>query len=121
MHNPYEPTVQVTDSSPATTATALGVFETGVCWLLVFVGVLLMIGSLLLIGGNGYYWLVEPRPGPIKALMLFVILSIGVIPGILGFALQHYSRRFLRWRSTKARATWANSPGGADSQRLQNH
>jgi hypothetical protein len=98
MHNPYEPCLRVVASTWGGTATKVDLFRRVVCWLFMLLGVLLIVLSLLFIVGNGYSWLDGKQAVQVKTLMLFAVISLGAIPAVVGFALQHYSRRNLHSR-----------------------
>ena len=98
MQNPYEPTLNLPDSSPGIVASKVGVLHRLICWMVICIGFFLIACSVVFIAGNEWGWLQRKHPISVQALMLFVVTSIGAIPATVGFALQHYSRRYLRWR-----------------------
>lgn len=102
MQNPYQPSSQLDIFPRGTAPTKLGIVGRVVCWLLILTGMLLIVFSIAFIIGNGYSWLHRNQPNPVTALMLFVVISLGAIPATVGFALQHYSRRYLQWRTRNA-------------------
>lgn len=99
MQNPYEPTLNLAEFSSKTSANRIGFVQRGLCWLLIFTGIVLIVYSLVFVAGNGLAWLNGNRPVGVQSLMLFVVISFGAIPATVGFALQHYARRYLRWRT----------------------
>ena len=101
MHNPYEPSLRFFTSTLGRTATKADRLRRMVCWLIMLLGVLMLVLSLLFIVGNGYAWLKGGQAVQVKALMLFAVISLGAIPAIIGLALQHYSRRYLRSREDR--------------------
>lgn len=57
--------------------------------------------SVVFVASNSIAWISRDEPASVRVLMLLVIAVLGSVPALVGFALQHSSRRYMRWSSSK--------------------
>ena len=98
--NPYEPSAGSLDSSPSKRSKN-GIVCLVVCWSLTVLGLGLIALSAVFVASNSLAWISRDEPASVRVLMLLVIAVLGSVPALIGFALQHYSRRYMRWSSNK--------------------